>query len=58
MEPEKIDTLPGNDVYRNLLLTGMRKLKNSFILQEMYFGWIVSRPTGRIIENFHISANL
>ena len=49
MVPEKIDLLLGNDVHGDLLLAGMKKFKNSFLLQETNFGWMGREPLSKII---------
>ena len=58
MVPEKINLTLGNDVYAELLLTGMKMFKNSLLSQKKDFGWVVSGPTDRNIENIYVSANV
>lgn len=58
MLPEKIDLLLGNDVYGDLLLPRMKKYKNSFLLQETRFGWMVSGPPGSPSSDVTISSNI
>lgn len=56
--PQKIDILLGNDVYGDLLLSGMKKFENSFLLQETQFGWMISgSPRSQTIAT-RISANV
>lgn len=58
LSPQKIDLLLGNDVYGDILLSGMKKFENSFLLQETQFGWMISGSSSSPTIPPRISANV